>query len=444
MTTRCVPGAARLLLGVVGAAVAVPTGHAQSEDLGWRVSGFVDARWQVYGNAPGRNDAAAIARLEGRLALRGPIGESASLRASWEFGADSYADVDESRWLDVHHRTLSRSAGALGDLYVDVPLGRLDLRLGKQEIPWGRADSFNPTANLTPFDYLDPLTVRSLAAPAAKADLQLGESSIEAAWLAMFVPTRLPRLNTRWFPNLPATGPAPSSRSATSTQVPVLYRDGDSRLPAAASGVGQWGVRWNRFLSGGELSVSWFEGYDDIAWFEPAIVFDVRPEPHLLVTLHRDYSRVRVAGFDFATAVGYFGVRGELALFDDGGAEAFNRLFYIVGLDRAWREWLLVVEYADWVGKDVSVFAERRPDLGLKRTILVGITRPVGPRQRVELRGAVSLRDKDFLVRPLYSRALTDHWRLELSATLVVGSSGSYLGQYAENDAAEVRLRYAF
>ena len=443
MTTRHAAGAARFLLGLISISCVVPTGHAQSEKPEWRVSGFVDARWQVYGNAPTRHDAATIARLEGRMALAGPIGENVSLRGSWEFGADSHSDVDERRWLDVDQRALRRSAGALGDLYVDVALGRLDLRLGKQEIRWGRADSFNPTANLTPFDYLDPLTARWLAAPAAKADLQMGESNIEVAWLPTFVPTRLPRLNRRWFPSLPATGPAPSA-NGTATQVPVLYRDGDSRFPAVTLDDGQWGARWNRFFSGGEVSVSWFDGFDDVAWFEPAVVADVRPEPHLLVTLNRDYGRVRVAGFDFATAVGYFGVRGEFAMFDDRDVKGRNRLVYIVGVDRAWREWFLVVEYADWVGARVSAFSERRPDLGLKRTVLARITRPVGPRQSVELQGAVRLRDSDFLVRPLYSRALTDLWRLELSVTIVVGSSEGYLGQYAQNDAAEVRLRYAF
>ena len=39
--------------------------------------------------------------------------------------------------------------GELREAYVDVRLGRLDLRLGRQIVAWGRADGVNPTDNLT-------------------------------------------------------------------------------------------------------------------------------------------------------------------------------------------------------------------------------------------------------------------------------------------------------
>jgi hypothetical protein len=50
----------------------------------------------------------------------------------------------------------------LREAYVNMYLGPLDLRVGKQIVVWGRADAFNPTSNLTPLDF----RIRSLSARA--------------------------------------------------------------------------------------------------------------------------------------------------------------------------------------------------------------------------------------------------------------------------------------
>ena len=53
-------------------------------------------------------------------------------------------------------------------------LGRVDLRAGKQEIRWGRADAYNPTDNLIPYDYLDTFAAERMAVPALKGDIYTG------------------------------------------------------------------------------------------------------------------------------------------------------------------------------------------------------------------------------------------------------------------------------
>ena len=47
----------------------------------------------------------------------------------------------------------SRVLVDLREAYINLYLSDFDFRIGKQIIVWGRADGFNPTNNLTPYDY---------------------------------------------------------------------------------------------------------------------------------------------------------------------------------------------------------------------------------------------------------------------------------------------------
>jgi hypothetical protein len=78
--------------------------------------------------------------------------------------------------------------------------------------------------------------------------------------------------------------------------------------------------------------------------FELASAADVSaPVPRFVASVNRDYLRIRVAGFDFATEPGAVGIRGEVAAFGERNAEALDRLVYTFGVERSWRDWFLVV-----------------------------------------------------------------------------------------------------
>ena len=84
----------------------------------------------------------------------------------------------------------------LREAYVNAYVGPFDLRLGQQIIVWGRADAFNPTNNLTPFD----LRIRSpieddrrLGNVGARANLRLSPVRLEGVWMPLYRPSELPR-----------------------------------------------------------------------------------------------------------------------------------------------------------------------------------------------------------------------------------------------------------
>jgi hypothetical protein len=117
---------------------------------------------------------------------------------------------------------------------------------GKQQIRWGRADGFNPTDNIIPYDYLDTFADERLAVPSLKADVYFGRTNFEWVWVPFYTPTRLPILGQRWFPQLPKSA----------QDFDLVYRDLEGPLPASTLGNGQWGLRYNQILSKREFSFS--------------------------------------------------------------------------------------------------------------------------------------------------------------------------------------------
>jgi hypothetical protein len=164
----------------------------------------------------------------------------------------------------------------------------------------------------------------------------------------------------------------------------------------------------------------------------------------MLISLGREYYRVRVAGADFASHLGPFGIRGEAAYFDQTDPANRDHLLFVVGLDRSWGDWFAIVQYA---GQRVSgnlAGTALFPDLGLGSAMLYRIERTLGPSRSIEVKGAVRLRDGDFYLQPLYNVALANNWRLKIGATLFGGPRDAYLGQFRDNGHLTMQLRYTF
>lgn len=81
--------------------------------------------------------------------------------------------------------------------YIDVNniLPHLDLRIGRQVVPWGSADKFNPVSNLNSLDLSDPLLFgRALANNMVRLDYNpVSDLTFTAVVVPVFRPAQLPR-----------------------------------------------------------------------------------------------------------------------------------------------------------------------------------------------------------------------------------------------------------
>jgi hypothetical protein len=403
----------------------------------WEYGGFLQGSGQVYAQTPNPSDAYAEGTAHFQLWGRAVFSKRFSWRGTIDFQLDTHGNVDRGRWLDLEQRGIRKPAGAVSEFYLDARFGRVDLRIGRQRIRWGRADGFNPTDNIISYDYLDTFSDERLPVTAVKADAYFGRANFEWTWVPFYTPTRLPVLGQRWFPQLPSSAQG----------FALEYRDLLGPLPAKTLGNSQWGVRYNQVLSKGEFSFSYYDGFDDIPFFRSLVTplpVSASQQPRALVYLNREYYRVHVAGLDFATEIGPLGVRGEAAYFDQTDPNNLDHWLYVIGVDKTWGDWFAILQFAGQKTNGRLAGKALFPDLGLGSTLIYRVERSLGPSRSIEAKGGLRLRDGDFFLQPIYSVALSNRWRLKIGATLFGGDRSGYLGQFRDNSHANLQLTYAF
>jgi hypothetical protein len=325
------------------------------------------------------------------------------------------------------------------EAYATVRFARADLRLGRQIVPWGRADGINPTDNLTPRDYTLLLPFEEdqrFGVTAAKLDAFLSqEHTLTVFATPFFEPARVP---------LPATAGG------------VI-----ERRPADTLSNTKVGVRLDKTGEGIDWSVSWFRGFSllpslRVAGSDPA------------AALALDYDRITVLGADVARNYGRFGFRGEIAYVDtadDAGTDAATKnayLHWIVGVDRTFLANLNVnlqffqrrvrdhrdpEDIADPVERDTALMNALVD--GQRDAIANGFTFRVSNKWRndtleAEIFGVVNTTRHDRLLRPLVTYAITDHWKATVGADIYHGARDTQYGSLSRNRGAFLELRYGF
>ncbi|MCS6913824.1 MAG: DUF1302 family protein [Myxococcales bacterium] len=168
-----------------------------SSDIRYRIAGVeprdppVPSQWQLLNNGWSRNENRVRAALSIGLGSKVKAVADAELMM---FGFSDLRDLDSSTLRDrVDPYYLELHAA-----YVDINhlLPGLDLRIGRQVVPWGAADKFNPVSNLNTLDLSDPLQFgRALANNMIRADYQvpLLDVTLTAVVVPVFRPAQLPR-----------------------------------------------------------------------------------------------------------------------------------------------------------------------------------------------------------------------------------------------------------
>ncbi|MCX6224141.1 MAG: hypothetical protein NTV01_05245 [Bacteroidia bacterium] len=181
------------------------------------------------------------------------------------------------------------------EAYLDLFLGKVDLRIGKQISPWGRADGLNPTDNLTPSDFF----VRS----PENDDMRIGTFRIRG----QYTPFNWIKLEADLVP----------------WYTPSVYRFDLVGLPTFVSINSPLhpGFKWNKtsvaakldlVFSGIEGSFSWFSGYDPLPALKPGVL-PAPPYTDFKLELLQVPFRQQTIGADFASIIFGTGIRGEIA-----------------------------------------------------------------------------------------------------------------------------------
>ncbi len=318
-----------------------------SSDMRFRLQGESRAlptptpsQWTLLKNGFSRNENRIRAQLGVKLGqkIRGVADAELML-----YGFSDLRDIDSTTlrdrvdpyYLEVHAAYID-----VYNLFGDV-IPRFDLRLGRQTVPWGSADKFNPISNLNTLDLSDPLLFgRALANNMIRADWNpIGDLQMTAVLVPVFRPAQLPR--TAPFALLDPLRPAPlldqGVRAALDNEravyVPVkdpvtgvllpagrtLTVEADVLAPEVSAANMQAGARIAWKLGGQDMGLSYYHGRFGVpvpAWSVSTGTLDQN-----LTLTQLIYPRMDVAGVEMAGSIERLGGMGywiEAAVFFPG------------------------------------------------------------------------------------------------------------------------------
>jgi hypothetical protein len=214
------------------------------------------------------------------------------------------------------------------EAWVETYAGNLTFRLGRQIIVWGRADSINPTNNLTPSN--------SLILSTEFDDTRLGNELLQVtakvnpaiSFEGEFVP-----------------GYRPDAIPLAEVKLPAGISVGDGVYPDNKVDSASWAARMNIVTGSIDGSISYFKGYKTLPGFDYSI-------STAGITLLPTAYKMQAIGGDFSMAVGDFGLRGEFCAkvpdqSEDGNVYVPARhLEYVAGIDRTMGDFNILVQYS--------------------------------------------------------------------------------------------------
>lgn len=323
----------------------------------------------------------------------------------------------------------------LREAYVDVFLPNLDVRLGKQQIIWGKAEGVFITDVVSPKDLreflLPDFSEIRTGITALRLNWYKGAHQLEWVWSPIFTPTRMPESSSIWAPDTPLPAQVTWDYSAATHTASIENSELFLR----------YSLMQNTFDL--ELTGGYFF-YDD-----PALNVQLLPGGTIV---RPEYHRVSMGGGSVSMPWKSFVLRGEGAFYSgrhfqtsNPAVEGFhlekNNLHYMLGVDYAWNGLRLSTQFIQEtiLEHETGMLQEAHENTLTVMANKTFLREKLG----VELFSYIGLNRGDALVRPTLSYALDDGMEGILGANLFLGASGRF-GQYNENDMLYAKLIYHF
>lgn len=311
---------------------------------------------------------------------------------------DSHGDIDAGSVYDAWDRGLRRSVLRFGSLLFRADLGRVTIEAGRQRLAWGRTDGINPTDNLTPRDWTDPLDEIRLSPWALRATVEAGRWNAEAIAVPVYAPSRLPVLGGRWFRLEPSSIDNPAYPGAGPPRLAVVTEWGDADYPTKSLRNVQSGLRGGYRGSRGEWSLSWYDGFDHSPRIEPRPGAPDIASGVLPVRLDRRFPRLEVAGGDGVLLAGPWAFRAEAGYFhfpegrDDG--------FLMAEVEAEWTAgaWRAIAGYGDAFGANPSTETPAAFDRSILPAAFFHVSRGVPTEWEISVHGFVGTAEPNRLI----------------------------------------------
>ncbi|MBC8186151.1 hypothetical protein H8E88_34140 [candidate division KSB1 bacterium] len=323
----------------------------------------------------------------------------------------------------------------LREAYMDIYFNAVDLRIGKQQIIWGKADGVFITDIVSPKD-LSEFLLRDfdeirMGVTSLKANYYLGDNTFEFVWAPNFVSTQMPDESSIWFPQLDF----PTAPVFDYSQKEVGAKLENSEVFAKFSAI---------------TSAMDFEIMGGYAWDDDPTMHIAKNSTGLTVTPR--HHRLGLAGGSFSSTLGGFVLRGEGAYYNGkyfnsedpkltDGTVKKNYIHYLVGLD--YTLWDIRLS-SQFIQQAILDYEKPIKNDEYENTMTVLASKDfLRETLRLELFSYIGLNNSDALIRPKVIYDLADGFELLLGANIFVGDAGRF-GQYDGNDMVYAKVKYSF
>ena len=336
----------------------------------------------------------------------------------------------------------------LRELYLDLYFNSVDIRVGKQQIVWGKADGVFIT------DIVSPLNLTEFLLPdfdeirkgvlALKSDFYIGASnSIEAIVIPLFTPTTRPDTNSIWY--IEPTFPVPPTFDWSQSDIKPSLENSEFFLKYSMMG------------SNVDFDVMGGYTWDDNPSMH--VKKDVKLDPTTGkpvltgITVTPKYNRLTVVGGSASGDIKGVILRGEMAFYD-------GKLFQTE--DPFAVDALIEKQYLNYVvGIDFNIGSVKMSTQYIQKVILDYDTKMIEDQfantatalvhydmfretLHLDLFSYIGLDKGDALIRPKVTYDFDDSFSLLLGSNIFVGNEDGQFGQYSDNSMMYVKVKYNF
>ncbi len=333
----------------------------------------------------------------------------------------------------------------LREAYVDLFFDNFDLRVGKQQIVWGKADGVFITDIVSPknlFQFLLPdFDEIRIGVYGAKFDYYLNDNTFEFIYLPVFTPTEYPNPNSVW-------------AVKTDFPVPPIY-DYSKEYVKPSLQNSEFFAKYSTLTEYIDFEIMGGYMWDDDPTMYPSLKPDGGGGMNLIIT--PQHNRLSLAGGSFSTTLGPFVFRGETAYYFgkyfntitpqiNQGVIQKDYIHYMLGTD--FSVWDINIS-AQFIQKAILDYDESiRPtpifnDQYNNMATFLARYSMLNETLDLELFSYYDFAYDDALIRPRILYDFSDAINLQFGANIFTGTQGMF-GQYNKNDMLYIKVKYSF
>lgn len=330
------------------------------------------------------------------------------------FLANPYVTIDKTEFSDYGFR----------ELYIDLFFTNFDLRVGKQQVIWGKADGVFITdvvspKNLQEFLLPDFKQIR-IGVNSTKIDYYIGQSTLEFIWVPLFTSNIMPASDSIW--------------NVKGIDFSSSYDDIDTSLANS-----EYFARYSMMTSLCDFELVGAYLWDD----EPVITGHTTTG-----NLTFEHERLIMGGGSASLSLGSFVLRGEGAYYsgkdfyeDSGSLSTSDYLHYAAGLDTSLAGFSLSSQF---IQKIILDYEDTMTSDQFANTITVSINKKfLRDTLTASFFSYIELGDTNALIRPSLTYDFGEGVLTTLGANIFVGDTGTY-GQFDDNDIGYIKVSYNF